>query len=343
MNKKIIADLQRTLADLFYFVKPVVPRKTQLELRRWLADRKIAAYKDEWPILQSATTRPKYWQGWPEQKQFAVILRHDVESAVGQARSRQLMEIEQSLGFRSAFYFVPERYDVCPTLRATLTNAGFEVGVHGLNHDGKLYRSKQIFMQRAEKINEYLEEWDAVGFSAPASHHVLQWNYALKIAYDTSTFDTDPFEPHPTNLNTIFPKWIDHANYPNQEYLNHSGYVELPYTLPQDFQTFVIMGNKTIDLWKQKVDWIAQHGGMVHLVTHPDYMCFGNDEVGIEEYPIAYYAQFLSYIKEQYAGQYWHGLPRELAAFFSKKVAIRMNYAPTSVDPARAGFADAIA
>jgi len=314
------------MINLFYLLKPVIPRKTQLELRKWLAHKKLQKAINEWPILASSTEPPIYWQGWPDQKQFAVILRHDVESQKGHDRSRELMLVEKQLGFRSAFYFVPERYKVCKTLRTDMVNEGFEIGVHGLKHDGKLYRSPDIFKKRAQKINHYLSEWNAVGFTSPASHHKLDWNYALEILYDSSTFDTDPFEPQPTNLATIFPKWIDHVEYPNEEHLSHSGYVELPYTLPQDFQSFVIMQQKNIDLWKRKVDWIAEHGGMVNVVTHPDYMSFGNDEVGIEEYPIAYYEQFLTYIKEQYADRYWHGLPRDLATFFSSNVAVRSTF-----------------
>ena len=68
----------------------------------------------------------------------------------------KLMEIEEELGFRSSFNFVPERYNVSESLRKELINRGFEVGVHGLNHDGKLYESKEIFNERAIKINKYL-------------------------------------------------------------------------------------------------------------------------------------------------------------------------------------------
>lgn len=321
------------LIDVFYSVKSLIPRKVQLQLRRQIAQQKIKTYAATWPILESATQRSKQWTNWPDEKQFAVVLRHDVESKAGQEKVRQLMQIEKDLGFRSAFYFVPERYDVCSKLRAELTQQGFEVGVHGLKHDGKLYRSQHIFKQRVEKINQYIKEWGAVGFSSPSSHHILEWHYALDIEYDTSTFDTDPFQPHPTGLETIFPQWIDHALYPNEEYYNRKGYVELPYTLPQDFQLFIILRNKDINIWKKKVDWIAEHGGMVHVITHPDYICFGNDELGMEEYPIAYYEQLLHYIKQKYAGLYWHGLPNEVAAFFSEKIAIRSTPPQTELIP----------
>jgi len=108
----------------------------------------------------------------------------------------------------------------------------------------------------------------------------------------------------------------------------------LPYTLPQDFQLFIILREKSIDIWKKKVDWIAEHGGMVHVVTHPDYMCFGNDELGMEEYPIAYYEQFLQYIKQKYTGQYWHALPHEVATFYSTNIAIRNAPPQAELSPA---------
>jgi hypothetical protein len=51
---------------------------------------------------------PTGWPGWPGGKKFALVLTHDVEGAAGLAKCRQLMELEQSLGFRSSFNFIPE-------------------------------------------------------------------------------------------------------------------------------------------------------------------------------------------------------------------------------------------
>ena len=96
------------------------------------------------------------------------------------------------------------------------------------------------------------------------------------------------------------------------------GYVELPYTLPQDFTLFVLMKEKNIDIWKRKLDWIAEHGCMALLNTHPDYMYFGDGKPGVEEYPAWYYEEFLQYIKDKYEGLYWHVLPRDLARYWSK-------------------------
>src|SRR5205807_8630814 len=91
------------------------------------------------------------------------------------------------------------------------------------------------------------------------------------------------------------------------------GYVELPYTLIQDFNLFVVLQQTTIETWKKKLDWIAARGGMALLIVHPDYTSFSNNAMSKEEFPVKLYEEFLCYVKEKYAGQYWQALPREVA------------------------------
>jgi peptidoglycan/xylan/chitin deacetylase (PgdA/CDA1 family) len=289
--------------SIYYRLKPLIPRRLQLWLRRQVVVNQRARYTDVWPILESAASRPPEWPGWPENKKFSVVLTHDVEKAGGQKKVRKLAELERELGYRSSFNFVPERYAVSAEVRQYLTEAGFEVGVHGLNHDGKLFQSKAIWQERVPKINRYIADWQVAGFRAPAMHHNLDWIHDLNIEYDASTFDTDPFEPQSDGVATIFPFWHEK---------NGTGYVELPYTLAQDFTPFILMRERNIDFWTRKVDWIAEQGGMVLVNTHPDYMCF-NGKPGYEEFPAGYYADLLCYIRDNYADQYWHALPKEVA------------------------------
>jgi len=165
-------------------------------------------YRHVWPIDPDAGKPPDEWAGWPDQKKFALVLTHDVDTEKGHEKCHQLMELEKSLGFVSSFNFVPERYDVSRKLRHYLTNNGFEVGIHGLKHDGKLYSSKKVFQERTIMINHYLNHWKSVGFRSPSMHHNLDWLHDLDIEYDASTFDTDPFEPQSDGTSTIFPFWV---------------------------------------------------------------------------------------------------------------------------------------
>lgn len=299
------------MKKLFYILKPFIPRSVQIFLRRKLVERQKEKYKNNWPILEKAGEKPDGWPGWAESKKFAVILTHDVESQSGHDKCIKLMELEKKLGFCSSFNFVPERYNVLESVRNELTSNGYEVGVHGLNHDGKLFSNKNIFSERAKKINRYIKEWNSVGFRAPAMHHNLQWIHKLDIKYDLSTFDTDPFEPQSDGMKTIFPFWVSKNS---NETAN--GYWEFPYTLVQDFTLFILM-NGNNDIWEKKVDWIVQNEGMVLVNVHPDYINFSKNKNRVQEFSKIQYIGLLNYIKTKYKGQYWNPLPKELAEYLN--------------------------
>lgn len=275
-------------------------------LRRVLARRKLERCRDVWPINEAAGQPPDGWPGWPDGKRFAFVLTHDVESQKGLDRCLQLSELDASFGIRSSFNFVPEGdYIVPPALRERLAKNGFEIGVHDLKHDGFLYQSRKTFKNQAQQINKYLKEWDAKGFRSGFMHHNLEWFDDLDILYDASTFDTDPFEPQPDGVDTIFPFWVPGKN--------GSGYVELPYTLIQDFGLFVVLKENTVDIWKKKLEWIVSKGGMALLIVHPDYTNFSNNGLAADEFPVKLYEDFLRHVEETYAGLYWNALPREVA------------------------------
>lgn len=296
------------LNRLYYTVRPAVPRPVQIALRRKVASVRLRKNSLTWPILPGSEIAPHGWRGWPEGKKFALVLTHDVETMKGHKKCLDLVRMEESMGFRSAFNFVAERYPVSAQLRHTLTARGFEVGLHGLYHDGKKFSSRKIFDKRAKRMNQYLREWNAVGFRSPSMYCNLDWIHDLNIEYDCSTFDTDPFEPLATGMGTIFPFFISGND-------GQKGYVELPYTLPQDFTLFVILEEKNIDIWKRKLDWIARHGGMALILVHPDYMSFSG-KPALDEYPATHYKEFLEYVEDRHKGTYWLALPREISRFW---------------------------
>jgi hypothetical protein len=294
---------------LFYHYKALIPRGLQILARRGLAHAKRGVHAWHWPIDRDAGRRPEYFTGWPQNKRFALVLRHDVESSIGLPRCADILSIERSFGMRSAFFFVPEDYGVEEWLRRSITDSGCEIGVHGLKHDGKLYDSYEGFKVKAARINRYLKEWDAVGFASPSAHHRFDWLHDLDILYDTSSFDTDPFEPQPDGVRTIFPMVIR----------NPAGtrpIIELPYTLPQDFTLFVILQEASPTIWQKKLDWIAANGGMVLVNSHPDYMRFHGDARRKYNYPCDFYEELLAYIERTHRGEYWAALPREVAQFW---------------------------
>lgn len=355
---------------IFYTLKPLIPRQMQIFLRRRVAIYKRKKYAHIWPINPQAAVPPEGWKGWPDGKDFALVLSHDVDTRKGYENCLELADLEERMGLRSTFNFVPELYGrVSPSLLDELRKRGFDVAVHGLKHDGKLFRSRRIFNRRANRINAYLKEWNTRGFTSPSMHHNPDWLTALDIDYSISTFDTDPFEPQPDAVETIFPLLIyrnssdSTASQPpcpvkffrrKTNELDLTGaslracpvkfrqnseadltgasqlpglpasqlpsfFVELPYTLPQDSTLFIILQERTIDIWKRKLHWIAEKGGMVLLNTHPDYMNFSKAGTGDLEYSLKYYADFLEYVKNRYEGSYYHAKPSAIADFYKQR------------------------
>ncbi len=295
--------------SLYYHLKPYLPWRLRMAMRRMVARSRRKSHRSVWPINEAAGPKPEGWPGWPKNRNFALVLTHDVEGVRGLANCRPLMELEKELGFRSSFNFIPEGdYAVPRELREELAAEGFEVGIHDLRHDGKLYWSREEFSDNAKQINRYLTQWGAAGFRSGFMHHNLNWLLDLDIQYDMSTFDTDPFEPQPDGVNTVFPFWVGGPN--------GNGYVELPYTLPQDFTLFAVLRERGPGIWKTKLDWLAAHGGMALLNVHPDYVDFGEQSRNGSTYPVDWYREFLEYIAGKYHGLIWNALPREVAAWY---------------------------
>jgi len=298
------------MKSIYYLLKPAIPWRLRMALRRIHANRLRRKHLTSWPIYELASRAPQGWPGWPGGKKFAFVLTHDVEGLQGLKRSRKLAAMDQALGFRSSFNFVPEgEYRVPDDLRAFLTQEKFEVGVHDLHHNGSLYRSHGIFKSQAKKINQYLRSWDAVGFRSGFMFHNLRWLQDLNVLYDASTFDTDPFEPQPDGVHTIFPFWVSGSD--------SKGYVELPYTLPQDSTLFILLKERTTDVWTKKLEWIAAQGGMAMVNVHPDYINF-DGRTSSSEYSAELYESFLKHVLSRYRDSCWFALPREVAAYVSE-------------------------
>ncbi len=291
----------------YFRIRPAVPRELRLTLRRSWARRSMPLFSGSWPINRLAGTAPIWWRGWPDNKKFAFVLTHDAEGQRGLSRCRDLAKMELNLGFRSSFNFVPEgEYETPQSLRDFLTGYGFEIGVHDFRHDGRLFSSRRYFKRHAQKINQYLHAWGAVGFRSAFMLHNFDWLRDLNILYDTSSFDTDPFEPQPDGVNTIFPLWVDRGT--------DSGYVELPYTLPQDSTLFLLLRQSGIDTWIEKLEWVVQHGGLALVNVHPDYLSF-NVRTRSSEYTADLYQKLLEYVAKKYRHEAWFALPKEVAAY----------------------------
>ena len=235
---------------------------------------------------------------WPNDAEYAFVLTHDVETIDGFRNIPKVIEIEQSLGFRSSWSLVPARYNIDMGVVRELIERGFEIAVHGYNHDGKLFLSKAIFDNRTSAINEAMRQFSASGFRAPMVHRNLEWLQNIDAEYDASCFDIDPYQAMPGGVGSIWPFIVGRL-------------VELPYTMPQDHTLIVTLGERSDNTWRTKLEYHRQRSGMALMLTHPDYMT--------ESSTLATYRGFLEHVKDT-AG-YWHALPRNVARWWRDRDA----------------------
>ena len=294
---------------LYYMIKPLLPKPVTSLLKQASSRNARKNFPLHWPLedryarflwgcirqvlIQTGQEKIAYRHFWPDGAQYALVLTHDIENHAGQKFVSQVADLEERLGFRSSFNFVPERYPVDQGLVTALRGRGFEIGIHGLNHDGKDFNSEPIFYQRAKRINHYLKTYQAVGYRSPLTHRNPAWMQALELDYDSSFFDTDPFEPMPGGSMSIWPYQIGR-------------FIELPYTLIQDSTLAFVLGESTPRLWLDKLTFLRQYHGMALLNSHPDYL--------LQPAVLNLYETFLREVKQ--VGQYWNALPRQAARWW---------------------------
>lgn len=284
----------------YYQLRSLIP----LSVRRWLQRRRPVRASERWcypdeffaALAQVALPSSDGWpiiHPWPLAADFALVLTHDVETQEGIANIATIADLEEELGFRSSWNVVPYKYNVDCRLLRDLQDRGFEVGVHGFNHDGKLFTSRRTFERRVPFMHDALKSFGAVGFRAPMVHHNFEWMQTLDVEYDASCFDADPYQAMPGGVGGIWP-------------FIAGRFVELPYTLPQDHTLFIARGERTEDTWVQKLNFIARWGGMALLITHPDYL---NTTQRLDAY-----RRFLEHARS-HAGA-WPALPKDAAAWW---------------------------
>jgi peptidoglycan/xylan/chitin deacetylase (PgdA/CDA1 family) len=240
---------------------------------------------------------------WPDDYQFSTCLTHDVETKQGVGLVDRLAALEEKYGMRSAWNFIPYKYEVDTGLLRDLKDRGHEIGVHGYNHDGRLFESRRTFDYRTGPINEALKRYESVGFRAPMVHRNLKWLQALDVDYDASCFDIDPFQAMPGGVGSVWP-------------FIAGKFVELPYTLPQDHTLLISLGEKSSAVWEHKLAILKNLAGMAMLVTHPDYLDVP-ERLGV-------YESFLQHLQTQ--SNCWFALPQEITQWWRQRDSMRLDF-----------------
>jgi peptidoglycan/xylan/chitin deacetylase (PgdA/CDA1 family) len=308
---------RRGSVNAFYKVKPLIPRRVQVALRRAATRRQRRCRFPAWPYedgllrhrraaLETALAargeaRLPVVAPWPEQRRFAFVLTHDVEGPAGIERIPQLLEVERRHGLVSSFNFCGAWYPVADADLEQVRDAGCEVGLHGMEHDGRMFASREAFDRELPRVAEAMAAWGAEGYRSPALNRWGPWMHELPARYDTSFPHSDPFQPQPGGCCAVHPYFFGDV-------------VELPVTLDQDFMLFELLRERTSRLWIEKSRWLIRHHGLVNVIVHPDYLTPER---------LALYEELLAYLAGRRDG--WHALPRDAAAWWRRRSRLRID------------------
>ncbi|MGH9452517.1 MAG: DUF354 domain-containing protein [Terriglobia bacterium] len=237
---------------------------------------------------------------WPEGFSSCAIMTHDVENSSGRDFCASLMDLDESFGIRSAFQVVPEkRYPVPKSFLDSIKRRGFEVNVHDLNHDGRLYVDHAEFRRRAERINSYARQYGAQGFRSGALYRNADWYDIFEFSYDMSLPNVAHLDPQRGGCCTVMPYFIGKL-------------VELPVTCTQDYTLFHILGDYSTDLWKRQISLIREKHGLMSFIVHPDYL--------VAKRARDIYRALLGYLAQLRAeGNIWNPLPRDVASWWRQR------------------------
>jgi glycosyltransferase involved in cell wall biosynthesis len=281
----------RMMARAYYLVRPLLPVSIRKHMQRWrLRDWEHLPFP-HWPVdrtvdqmfeqtmlltlrAQSVDKIPFIWF-WPEGATSCAIMTHDVETGLGVRSCSYLMDMDDAHGIKASFQIIPEnRYEVTDDFLNSIRRRGFEVVIHDLNHDGRLFRDKDQFLERVQTINSYKQRFAASGFRAAVLYRKQLWFDALDFSYDMSVPNVAHLDPQRGGCCTVMPYFVGKI-------------LELPVTTTQDYTLFNILNDYSIDLWKKQIDLIMEKHGLISVIVHPDYVS-GSQERTVYEALLAH-------------------------------------------------------
>lgn len=236
------------------FLKHTRKNKVEQPLAKMAASYRLSSIYQLKSRLQSAGV------AFPETR-GAVCITHDVDWIECQKFTPDLAAFEERCGIRSTFNFLTHwNYKLDKALVADLARAGFEIGLHGAEHDIALaYRSREKICVHLRRALDVLPV-PVKGFRSPAlssSQTLLAALDELGFAYDSSLATRDMYGE---GLDMCFPYL-----YPELKLW------EIPLTL-QDSTLFRDLGlrdGEAADIVLELMHEVVEMGGVFVFNGHP--------------------------------------------------------------------------
>lgn len=197
---------------------------------------------------------------WPKNHQIAFALTYDIDTRSGLDK---ILELKQDPFFSKikstvnlvthSYYFTKEEIEV-------LKKDGWEIAVHGDNHDSKLVFEDEVKINtRIENSKFKIESVNSMisGIRSPSLLYTEEYFKVVEkhFSYDSSMY----FDDGEFSIFKIFPFKI-------------GSLLEIPITLPMDVHfIFLNLSEKEkFEIWIERLKFIRKYRGMAVLVIHPD-------------------------------------------------------------------------
>ncbi len=303
----------------YYAIRPMMPVAVRKHLQRYSLRHWSKREFPHWPVDTSVETIlesvmvlnlrlqkevPLIWF-WPDGAQACAVVTHDVESPEGRDFCSRLMDIDDSYGIKSSFQIIPERrYAVTDAYLKSISDRGFEVDVHDLNHDGHLFQDYDEFRRRVASINTYGKAFGTRGFRAGVLYRNVSWYHLLDFEYDMSIPSVAHLDPQHGGCCTTFPYFIGKI-------------LEIPVTMTQDYTLFNILCQYSMDLWEQQISLILKKHGVMSFIVHPDYIINPREQ--------NVYKSLLGRLAELRSGAgVWTALPSEVNEWWRQRSQMKL-------------------
>ncbi|PYU24529.1 MAG: hypothetical protein DMG32_13750 [Acidobacteria bacterium] len=309
------------LRKAYYSVRPLLPVSVRKHLQRmhlrdwreirfpnWPVDSNVECIFEQLMTLlleaHAVDSVPFIWF-WPDGLPSSAIMTHDVEALPGREACSRLMDLDDAWGIKSSFEIVPEgKYPVPEAFLKDIRHRGFEINVHDLDHDGRLFSNRELFLERATEINRYGRDYGAAGFRSAVLYRNVDWFEALDFAYDMSVPSVANLEAQGGGCCSITPFFIGKI-------------LELPVTTTQDYCLLHILNQSSIALWKRQIALITDQHGLASFIVHPDYV--------FEPRALDTYKALLAYLAGlRSEGKLWIARPREVNDWWRERSQMRL-------------------
>jgi peptidoglycan/xylan/chitin deacetylase (PgdA/CDA1 family) len=229
------------------------------------------------------------------------ILTHDIDTHFCQTQGMSMVSsVELAEKVKATWFFVPRSVQYCLDDQSIieLTDQGHEVGMHGLTHSGnlalgnpnkltaQLKRGKQILESIGPSVISFRSPWT---LRSPALLSSLA-SAGFKVDSSYPDVDTLGMTSGQPGVSYNRPYWPH--NIENDGSINRLHILEAPIASPQDVQLVEdlgVDGRNLLDVWKYKVEFCKDFGGVFIHHTHPIHLVRS----------LEYYREFIRFLKHE--------------------------------------------